>query len=206
MTNTTPRIAPLPTDEWTEEADKALMVLTAHGPDGQAAPELTPETRPKSNILGIYAHHPDLMAGWLPYSNHLRNSTLSDRQREIAIIRTTWLGYGEYEWAQHVRMSEAAGWLSAEETAALQVGAESSVWSDEDAVLLRAIDEMCVAKNVTDETWAELAEQFDRKQLIDLLFTVGTYDFHCMAFRAMGLQLDEGLVPFPAEHRLEVSP
>lgn len=201
MTNTIPRIAPLPTDEWTDAADKALMVLTAHGPDADAAPKLTPETRPKSNILGIYAHHPDLMAGWLPYSNHLRNSTLSDRQREIVIIRTTWLGYGEYEWAQHVRMSEAAGWLTSDETAALQAGAASDVWSAEERVLIEAIDQMCLAKNVTDETWESLSATLDRQQLIDLLFTVGTYDFHCMVFRTMGLQLDAGLEPFPADHR-----
>lgn len=204
MAQKTPRIAPLPTAEWTEAADEALMVLVAHGPDGQAPPKLTPETRPQSNILGIYAHHPDLMRGWLPYSNHLRNSSLTDRQREIVIIRTTWLGYGEYEWAQHVRMAEAAGWLSAEETAALQVGAEAGIWSVEDAALVQGIDEMCIQKNVSDKTWALLEQQFDRKQLIDLLFTVGTYDFHCMAFRAMGLQLDAGLKPFPEAHRFEV--
>ena len=48
---------------------------------------------------------------------------------------------------------------------------------------MRSIDEMCRDKNVTDETWAELEAQFNRQQLIDLLFTVGTYDFHCMVFR-----------------------
>lgn len=204
MSDFTPRIAPLPTAEWTEEADNALMALMVHGPDGQAAPKLTPETRPKSNILGIYAHHPDLMRGWLPYSNHLRNSSLSDRQREIVIIRTTWLGFGEYEWAQHVRMSESAGWLSADETAALQIGASADVWSDEEAVLVQSIDEMCIDKIVSDDTWAKLEAQFDRKQIIDLLFTVGTYDFHCMVFRTMGLQLDAGLEPFPEHHRFGV--
>lgn len=205
MSEKTPRIAPLPTAEWTDEADSALMVLMAHGPDGQAPPKLTPETRPQSNILGIYAHHPDLMRGWMPYSNHLRNSSLSDRQREIVIIRTTWLGFGEYEWAQHVRMSEAAGWLSPAETAALQIGADAEIWNPADAVLVRAIDEMCIAKNVSDATWAQLEEHFDRKQILDLLFTVGTYDFHCMVFRVMGLQLDAGLEPFPEGHRFEAS-
>ena len=93
-----PRIPPRPVGEWTNEVDDAFSALRAHGP----------VARPRSNILGIYAWHPALVRAWLPFSDHLRHSTLSDRIREMAIIRTTWLGFGEYEWAQHVRMSRAA--------------------------------------------------------------------------------------------------
>lgn len=200
---TQPRISPRPTDDWDAEVDSALSVLAAHGPSGQAAPQLTPETRPKSNILGIYAWHPELMRGWMPYSNHLRNSSLGDRVREIAIIRTTWLGYGEYEWAQHVRMSRAAGWLTDDEIAALSQGPDAAPWSDDDATLVRAIDEMCRDKNVADGTWRGLESQFSRQQLLDLLFTVGTYDFHCMVFRTMGLELEPGMEGFPGSHSPE---
>lgn len=198
-----PRIAPRPTEDWDAEVDSSLSVLATHGAGGQSAPALTPENRPKSHILGIYAWHPDLMRGWMPYSNHLRNSTLTDRVREIAIIRTTWLGHGEYEWAQHVRMSLAAGQLTENEVAGLSEGATASVWSPEDALLVQAIDEMCLEKNVTDATWEELEANFSRQQLLDLLFTVGTYDFHCMAFRVIGLELEPGMPKFPAEHTLE---
>ena len=195
-----PRIPPRPTADWDDAADAALSVLTAHGPGGSAPVKLTPETRPQSNILGIYAWHPQLMAGWLPYSNHLRNSTLGDRIREIAIIRTTWLGHGEYEWAQHVRMSLAANWLTQDEIDGLSEGPTAAVWSPEDATLVTAIDEMVKDKAVSDATWAALEGQLNRQQLIDLLFTVGTYDFHCMVFRVMGLELEEGMPRFPEAH------
>ena len=200
MTNPSPRIPPLATEDWNDEIDSALSVLSTHAP-GSEARKLTPETRPKSNILGIYAWHPELMRGWMPYSNHLRNSTLGDRIREIVIIRTTWLGKGEYEWAQHVRMSRAAGWLTDEELAALEVGAGGEAWSEADRVLLQAIDELCIDKNLSDETWSALESNFDRRQILDLLFTVGTYDFHCTVFRAIGLQLEPGMEPFPPSHR-----
>ncbi|MBR7833121.1 carboxymuconolactone decarboxylase family protein [Actinospica durhamensis] len=198
---TRPRIAPRPVEDWTDEVDEAFSALRAHVPGGQAGAPDGPPVRPRSNILGIYAWHPALVRGWMPFSNHLRHSTLSDRIREIAIIRTTWLGFGEYEWAQHVRMSRAGGYLTDAEIDALAQGPGADAWSAADAAVVRAVDELCADKNISDATWQDLEEQFSREQLIDFVFTVGTYDMHCMAFNALGLELEDGMVGFPDDHR-----
>lgn len=194
-----PRVPPRPTDDWDEEVDAAFSVLAAHAPAGLAPPPGS-QARPQSNILGIYAWHPAFISGWLPFSNHLRRSTLSDKVREIIIIRTTWLGFGEYEWAQHVRLSRAGGYLSEEQIEALSIGPEAPAWSAEEAAIVRAVDGFSVDKRIDDATWAQLEEQFDRRQLIDFVFTIGTYDMHCTAFNALGLQLEPGMTGFPPEH------
>ncbi|MER5184693.1 carboxymuconolactone decarboxylase family protein [Streptomyces sp. NPDC002896] len=196
-----PRIPPRPVDDWTDEIDEAFAALRAHVPGSQAAASGGPAARPRSNILGIYAWHPALIRGWMPFSNHLRHSTLSDRVREMAIIRTTWLGFGEYEWAQHVRMSRAAGWLTDAEIDALSEGPEAAEWSTGDAAVVRSIDELCTTKDVSDATWRELETQFSREQLIDFVFTVGTYDMHCTVFNALGLELEAGMTGFPDDHQ-----
>ncbi|MFJ9127799.1 carboxymuconolactone decarboxylase family protein [Streptomyces sp. NPDC102340] len=198
---TQPRIPPRPVEDWTDEVDAALSVLRAQAPGTQATAPGGPATRPRSHILGIYAWHPDLIRGWMPFSNHLRNSALSDRVREMVIIRTTWLGFGEYEWAQHVRMSRTAGLLTDAETDALGEGPGAAEWSEADAVIVRAVDEMCTVKNVSDETWTALEKQFTREQLLDFVFTVGTYDMHCTAFNTLGLELEPGMARFPDGHR-----
>ncbi|MEU4654893.1 carboxymuconolactone decarboxylase family protein [Streptomyces sp. NPDC023723] len=195
------RIPPRPVDDWNDDVDDAFSALRAHVPNAPAPDADAPAVRPRSNILGIYAWHPDFVRGWMPFSNHLRNSTLSDRVREIAIVRTTWLGFGEYEWAQHVRMSRAGGWLTDAEIDGLAEGPGAAVWSKADAAVVRAVDELVTAKNVTDSTWAALEAQFSRQQLIDFVFTVGTYDMHCTSFNALGLQLDPGMDGFPDSHR-----
>ena len=196
----TTRVPPRPTEDWTDDVDDAFAALRAHAPGGGASNE--PASRPKANILGIYAWHPAFIRGWMPFSNHLRYSTLSDRHREIAILRTTWLGYGEYEWAQHVWMSTAGGALTEAEVAALSEGPDAELWSAEDAAVVRAIDEMLTGdKLVSDATWSELEAQFERNQLIDFVFTVGTYEMHCTAFRNLGLELEDGMTGFPADHR-----
>lgn len=193
-----PRIPPRPVDDWTHEVDEAFAALRAHGPGGQTE---YAAVRPRSNILGIYAWHPALARAWLPFSNHLRHSTLSDRIREMAIIRTTWLGFGEYEWAQHVRMSRAGGYLTDAEIGALAEGPDAAGWPASDAAVVRAVDELCGMKDISDTTWSDLQVQFSREQLIDLVFTVATYDMHCTAFKALGLELDPGMTGFPEDHR-----
>ena len=46
---------------------------------------------------------------------------------------------------------------------------------------------------ISDDTWTRLAEQLDERQLMEVVFTVGTYTCLAMAFNSFGLQLDPGL-------------
>lgn len=155
--------------------------------------------RPSSNILGVFAWHPALAKAWFGFNSHLFHSTLSARDREMATVRIGWLRRGEYEWAQHVRMAKSAG-LSQEEIDAIMAGPDSPVWEPRDAALLRSVDELAADRYVSDETWQRLAKDFDRKQLMDLVFTVGAYDLLAAAMNTFGLQLDPDLTGFPPEN------
>jgi alkylhydroperoxidase family enzyme len=110
-------------------------------------------------------------------------------------MRTSWLRRGEYEWAQHVRMSREAG-LTDPEIEAIRTGPSAAAWRERDAAVLRAVDEMITGRYLSDATWAELSGWLDRRQLMDLVFTVGAYDMHCMAFNTFGLELEEGMEGF----------
>lgn len=186
------RISPLPSSEWSDQMWDAIAIIGAKRPEPGTPPG------PSSNILGIYAQNPALVAGWMPFSSALKHSSLTDRVREIAIIRTTWLGGGEYEWAQHRRIGKNAG-LTDAEIAALSDGPPVE-WSAEDAVVVRALDELAHDRIVSDPTWKDLSGFLDQTQLIDLVFLAATYDMHCVAFNTLGLQLDPGLEGFPASH------
>lgn len=151
-----------------------------------------------SNILGTFTWHPGLTKGWLLFNNHLFHSTLSARTRELVTIRVGWVRQGEYEWAQHIRMGRAVG-LSEAELVAISEGPDAAIWGPLDAALLRAADELCADRYVSDATWAFLEEHLDRQQLMDLVFTVGAYDLLAMAFNTFGLELDPDLEGFPTE-------
>jgi alkylhydroperoxidase family enzyme len=194
---TQPRIPPRPVEDWDDEVRDALSVLsTRRVVARQQQEESAP--RPVSGVIGIFAWHPALTKRWLTFSHHLAESTLSDRVREMLIVRTSLLRRGEYEWVQHVKFARAAG-LSEEELEGLTEGPDAKIWEPGDAALIRAVDELCAEHYIGDATWTQLASRFNRQELMDIVFTVCGYDLHATAFNTFGLRLDPGLEGFPAD-------
>ncbi|HEX9039969.1 MAG TPA: carboxymuconolactone decarboxylase family protein [Trebonia sp.] len=186
------RIPPRPIDDWDAEMDDALNAMRSPGSTRQ------PGERRQSNVMGVFAWHPALAKAFFTFNHHLFHSTLSGRDRELATVRIAWLRRAEYEWAQHVRMAKRAG-VSDEEVDAISAGPDSPVWGPRDAALLRSVDEIAADHCISDETWKQLGEHLDRKQLMDLVFTIGAYDLLAAAFNTFGVQLDPGLPGFPPE-------
>ena len=164
--------------------------------DSQTAQRNEPGAPRVVNALGLLMRYPALAKAFLTFNRHLLfNSSLSDRIRELLILRIAWLRRAEYEWAQHVLLAQKAG-LREEEIEAVKEGPRSAVWAPLDAALLAAVDELHTDAFVTDTTWDALAAGLDQRQLMDLVFTVGAYDLLAMAFNTFGLELDPGLEGF----------
>jgi epsilon-lactone hydrolase len=189
-----PRIPPRQRRQFDDETRAALSVLS---PPSSSGPRPAPHPdAPVANIVGTFAWHPALAKAFFQWNNHLFHSTLPARERELAIVRTGWLRRGEYEWEQHVRQARRLG-VSDAELAAVSEGPDSPVWGAEDAVLLRAVDELVADRLLSDASWAALTARFDRRQVMDLVFTVGNYDLLAMAMNTFGLQLDPDMTGFP---------
>ncbi len=177
---TSPRIAPLPIDEWDDETRTAL--------GGRYL-----------NIFGTLAHHPKLLKRWLVFGNHvLAKSTLSGRDRELLILRTGWNARSVSEGGQHVVIGRAAG-ITDDEITRIADGPDAPGWSANEARLLRAADELHADQCVGDATFTGLAEHYDEQQLIDIVFTVGQYMLVSMALNSFGVERDDAAtgVPFP---------
>ena len=136
------------------------------------------------------------MKSWFVFNNHLFRSTLSDRVREMVTVRTAWLRRSEYEWVQHVAMARRIG-MSEDEIAAIDEGPAASVWAPADALVLRAVDQLCATRRISDDVWAGLGEHFDRRQLMDIVFTVAAYDALALALENFDVALDDGAEGFP---------
>lgn len=146
--------------------------------------------------MGTWARYPDLARAHLAFSSHiLWRSSLSDRQRELLILRVARLSKCEYEWAQHVILAAEAG-ITDEEVRRIAAGPDAPGWDELDRAMLRAVDELLDDNMVTDATWAALAGHLDVHQLMDLVFTVGQYNKLAMAFRSFGIEPDPDLAPY----------
>ena len=190
----TPRIPPLPPNEWPEEMREALAALRPAKPRHPLPP--TDPDRPKAlNLLGTFARHPALTRAYNTFNGHiLFASTLSPRERELLVLRVAAVRNAAYEWAQHVVLAGDAG-ISPEEIARVAEGPDAAGWSSSDRALLAAVDELVGDAKISDGTWQVLAGGLDEQQLMDLVFTVGAYDVLAMAFRSFGVELDADLEP-----------
>jgi alkylhydroperoxidase family enzyme len=177
-----PRLGPLPESEWDDE--QRDLVRNAER-DGRAL-----------NIYRTLVRHPKLLKRWGVFGAHiLYKNSLPPRERELLILRTGWLCRCEYEWGQHVLIARACG-LTDDEIARVKDGPEAAGWSDADAALLRAADELHADAFVSDATWQALSERYDAPQLLDLVFTAGQYHVVAMALNTLGVQRDEGVPGF----------
>ncbi len=86
--------------------------------------------------------------------------------------------------------------LSEAEIARIAEGPDAPGWGEADAHLLRAADELHRDACVSDATWAALSARYDTTQLMDLVFTVGSYAALAMALNSFGVRLDEGIKGF----------
>jgi AhpD family alkylhydroperoxidase len=164
------RLAPLPYAEWDTEALSVIM-------PGRKLP--------RSNVLGLLARHPELARAFLTFNAHLLGtSTLTARTRELAILRMAWRRRCRYEWAQHVLIARRAG-VTDEEIAEVRAGAAT--------LINKAVDELDEDSCLSEETYSALAAELDDRQLMDLVFTIGTYGTLAMALNTFGLELDPGI-------------
>jgi alkylhydroperoxidase family enzyme len=182
MRLTKPRLEPLAEEKWDDDTREMLERLKV---DGRVF-----------NIFRTLAAHPNLLKKWLVFGNHILNkSTLPPRERELLILRVGWLCRAEYEWGQHVVIGKKAG-ITDDEIDRIKEGPDAPGWSEFDATLLRAVDELRAQAFISDAVWNALAASYDTRQLLDLIFTVGQYNLVSMALNTLGVRLDEGVAGF----------
>jgi alkylhydroperoxidase family enzyme len=187
-----PRLAPLPKEEWGDDAvaavragfgDAAVERFLATGPDAPRVP----------NVLTTLMRHPGLAGPFLAYNSVLLNApTIEPRWRELMILRVAWRTRSIYEWLQHVRIARSLG-ITDDEIDAIARGADAGIWSPVETDLLAATDECLDRYCIQDATWARLAVHLDDAQLVEVTFVIGTYTCLAMVFNSFGLELDPGL-------------
>jgi uncharacterized protein YceH (UPF0502 family) len=180
----TVRVAPLADDELDDQQRELLSGV------------VVPGAGRTENIFRTLVRHPGLFRKWMPFGGKLLNGKLPARERELAILRVGWLCQSEYEWGQHVPIGKRAG-LTDEEIARIPAGPKAQGWSELDAKILQATDELNADACIGDATWTWLSQGYDDKQLIELVMVVGHYHLVSMALNTLGVQREEGVVGLP---------
>lgn len=162
-----PRIPPIKPSEWTEEVKDIFAILG--GPEQR-------ERGPVYDIIAVFCQHPALAKPFLHYSGYLLvNSILPDRARELVVLYAGWTCKSVYEWASHLREGLRNGAINDADIEAIKQGPDCPHWTDLERNLLKAVDQMRDTHSLDDELWSALSREFDRRQMMELLFVIGTY-------------------------------
>jgi alkylhydroperoxidase family enzyme len=147
------------------------------------------------NIFRVLLNHPKL-AGEL-------NSTIiqlvsgdkavSDRLREIIIMRVSWKAYCDYEWSQHWMASLFFG-LSEKELVSIRDWQQAECFTAEEQAVLAATDALLDKGKISDDIWLQLKSIFNTDQaLIEVMTCIGNWHMFALILNALEVPLDDGM-------------
>jgi alkylhydroperoxidase family enzyme len=117
------------------------------------------------------------------------------REKEMTIVRISYLTGGDYPWAEHVVNARKVGVTDDEIRRLSSPGGAG--WSAKETALVRAIDEIYAADKISDETWKALTPNYNDGQILDLLVAAAGYRMTAMVSNSFGVQLDAGMERMP---------
>ncbi|UVO54287.1 carboxymuconolactone decarboxylase family protein [Sphingomonas sp. SUN039] len=183
MTEIAPRIPYPPKSEWTDETRE---VFSFWGEPNSW------EEGSKTNVITMMGNHPPLGKVFNIWGKHfLMANTLNTRQLEIVILRVSWRVNSAYEWHNHVGYAMNAG-ITLEEIAAIRDFPDGGSWTEEEAATMRACDDLIDDNVISDATWATLTKTLDKRQMMDLTFTIGHYVMTSWALASFGVPIEGG--------------
>jgi len=178
-----PRIQPLAEDEIDQscwEIVNRIRQTIGLGP----ATSLPPFTR-------IMARHPALLASQMQMGTTIFGGQIPARERELAVLRIAWLCRAPYEWGEHVDIGERYG-VTPEEIERTTQGSSAPGWSEHDAAILLAVEELLADYALSDTTFATLSRTWSEAQMIEFLMMAGQYVATAFVVNSLRAPLDEG--------------
>jgi alkylhydroperoxidase family enzyme len=157
--------------------------------------KLMPPGVPPLLLFRTLAHNPRVLRR-VRKGGLLDRGSISVRQRELVILRTTALCGSEYEWGVHVAFFGAAAGLTPGEIAAT-VSGDLAAFPAEDGPLIELCDALHGAAAVPDALWQRLADAYRPEQLVELVALAGQYHMISYVANALGVALEDRAPRFP---------
>ena len=175
------RVAPLPIEKVSKEAWGTVNTI-------RAAIGLPPATDLPGYSLTM-VKHPEIFRCQMEMGTAIFKGKLPPRERELAILRVAWLMRAPYEWGEHVDIGKRNG-VTSEEIERVIQGSGAPGWSEDDATILRAVEELLSEQAISDGIWAKLAKRWNEQQLLEFPMMVGQYVATALVQNALRVRLE----------------
>ncbi len=148
----------------------------------------------RNPVLRTFARNPPLADAFSHFNVHILSAnSLPVKLRQIAIMRTAWMTGAVYMWSSHLNTSVMCG-LSPEMYGPIQAGPDDPYFDPLERAVVRATDDLVLRHEVSDENWSALMSQWDDRQMLDFLFTVGCYVAIAGVMRSIGVEREQNLL------------
>jgi 4-carboxymuconolactone decarboxylase len=175
------RMPSLPPEQWTDEVRDLFAIY--EGEEGRV-------NGTKYNFTAWFANHPRLGTDWMRYNHNLSRGVLDPFLREIVVMRVAYTFGSDYEWNLHVQIAAPLG-VGADQIEAIKVGPEDPLWNELQRLCLRAADTLCTNHDIDDELWTALSARLDSKEIMELLFLIGSYTLLAWVLKAVRMPLED---------------
>jgi 4-carboxymuconolactone decarboxylase len=122
------------------------------------------------------------------------HSTLTAKQRELAIIITARYWTAQYEWTAHRQLALKAG-ISPAIADAIAAGKRPPSLEPDQEVVYNFCNEMLHTKQVSDGTYKAAVDKLGERGVVDLTALVGYYQFVSMILNLDRYPLPDGAKP-----------
>jgi 4-carboxymuconolactone decarboxylase len=152
-------------------------------------PLIAPPGREPAATMRLLGRAPDLLGPFLGWAAALAlQGTLPKREHEILALRVAHNCASSYEFWEHAAYAREAGVTEADIAGTTTI---DHPWSERDALLVRAADELDALSTLEDPTVDALGREFDAEQVVEILFVVGQYTMLSLVANAAGLTAPE---------------
>lgn len=141
------------------------------------------------DVFSVFHINSRLFWAWLFFASRLMpGGRLPAREREKIILRTAWNCRSRYEWGQHVEIALRVG-VSDEDI--IRVSRGPSAFEDaRTRAAMQACDDLFRQQMVSAETWQQLSQFHDRRNLIEMMILIGHYQMLAGFLNSSGIALE----------------
>jgi len=130
------------------------------------------------NMFRVMAHRPEIFTTMMEHFNAvLTAGTVPVKLKELIIVRTSQLNETPYCLASHIQLAKNLGWSDEQLSRLAEWEERDDYTAAEKAALLLAETVTLDANAVTDEQFAVLRLSFDEGEIVELLCTIGLFNY-----------------------------
>jgi 4-carboxymuconolactone decarboxylase len=176
------RLPPIPADKMTEAQKKAAADFAAGRSDALDGPWMT------------FLRSPELMERTMGLSDYVRRkSVIEPRVSELVILVVAREWTQQFEWTIHYKNALQAG-LKPAIADTIAEGRRPEAMAEDEAIAYDVATEILRTKGVSDTTWSRAVAKFGEQGVVDLLATVGYFNYLSVVMNAARTPAPSGSV------------